>query len=307
MQSAPSMRRTAATIALLLALCGCSARQFAINHIGDAIAHGGSSYSADDDPELIRAAAPFSLKLIDSLLDESPRHRGLLLAAARGYAQYAYAFVQQEAEQSEDGNLARALQLQDRARILYRRARDYGLRGLELDRPDLRRQLRADPARALATMQGRDVALLYWTAAPWGGLIALSKQEPDILAELPIVEGMMDRALALDDAFDRGAIHTFMISYEMARRTGAGDPAERARGHFARAMELSHGADAAPLLALAESVCIPHQRRGEFEVLLDQALRIDTSQATENRLANVMAQQRARWLLARTTILFNDQ
>src|SRR4029077_3503044 len=98
-------------------------------------------------------------------------------------------------------------------------------------------------------------------------------------------------ALALDDTFDRGAIHTFMISYEMARRTGTGDPEERARRHFARAMELSRGTDAAPLLALAESICIPHQRREEFEGLLGEALRIDTSQVTENRLANVMAQQ----------------
>lgn len=85
-----------------------------------------------------------------------------------------------------------------------------------------------------------------------------------------------------------------------------GDPAVRARRHFERAMELSGGADAAPLLALAEAVCIPQQRRAEFEALLQQALRIDTERGSENRLANMVAQRRARWLLSRTDQLFTN-
>src|SRR5205809_509541 len=84
--------------ASLLALGGCAVRQLAVNSLGDAIAQGGAAFAADDDPELIRAAAPFSLKLIESLLAESPEHKGLLLAASRGFTQYAYAFLQQEAE-----------------------------------------------------------------------------------------------------------------------------------------------------------------------------------------------------------------
>src|SRR5437660_568352 len=78
--------------------------------------------------------------------------------------------------------------------------------------------LRQDPARALATTSEEDVALLYWTAASWGALIGLSKNDPAMLAELPQVEALMDRALALDEGFDRGAIHTFMIGYESVRQ-----------------------------------------------------------------------------------------
>jgi hypothetical protein len=59
--------------ALVLALGGCSVRQAALNHIGDAIAQGSGSFSADDNPELIRMAAPFGLKLIESLIAENPR------------------------------------------------------------------------------------------------------------------------------------------------------------------------------------------------------------------------------------------
>ncbi|HSU63499.1 MAG TPA: TRAP transporter TatT component family protein, partial [Burkholderiales bacterium] len=225
--------------ASLLALGGCAVRQLAVNSLGDAIAQGGAAFAADDDPELIRAAAPFSLKLIESLLAESPEHKGLLLAASRGFTQYAYAFVQQEAEEAEDHDLAGSLRLEDRARRMYRRARDYGLRGLALNRSDFERRLRADPRRTAAALPLADVPLLYWTAASWGARIGLSKDQPDVLGELPIVEALMDRALELDESFERGAIHTFMIGYESVRQDRAGDPALRARRHFARAMQLS--------------------------------------------------------------------
>ena len=46
-------------------------------------------------------ALPFSLKLIESALAENPKHEGLLLAATHGFAQYAYAFVQMDADEIE--------------------------------------------------------------------------------------------------------------------------------------------------------------------------------------------------------------
>ncbi len=40
--------------------------------------------------------------------------------AARSYTQYAYAVIQQDADEAEDQDIALALYLQDRARRLYR-------------------------------------------------------------------------------------------------------------------------------------------------------------------------------------------
>jgi predicted anti-sigma-YlaC factor YlaD len=71
-------------------------------------------------------------------------------------------------------------------------------------------------------------------------------------------------------------------------------------------MELSGGSDAAPLLALAEAVCVPQQQRAEFEALLKRAIHIDVDRTPENRLANLVAQRRARWLLSRTERLFTN-
>ena len=56
-----------------------------------------------------------------------------------------------------------------------------------------------------------------------GLFLAIFAGDPDVVAELPAVEAMMDRALELDAAFERGAIHTFLIGYESVRQGGAGD------------------------------------------------------------------------------------
>ena len=47
-------------------LAGCSVRQYALNQAADALAKSGNSFASDDDLALIRDAAPFSLKLLDS-------------------------------------------------------------------------------------------------------------------------------------------------------------------------------------------------------------------------------------------------
>ena len=124
---------------------GCSINRLAVDKVGDALAGGGGTYATDDDPELVGAALPFGLKLIESLLAQSPEHRGMLSAAASGYTQYAYGFVQLPAEQLEQTDLQRSWMEKDRARRLYLRARDYGLRGLALGRPGFAQRFREDP------------------------------------------------------------------------------------------------------------------------------------------------------------------
>jgi predicted anti-sigma-YlaC factor YlaD len=90
----------------------------------------------------------------------------------------------------------------------------------------------------------------------------------------------------------------------MSRPGAAGDPAVRARKHYDRAVELSHGTDASPYVALAEAVTIQTQNVKEFESLLNQALAINADARPENRLVNTVMQKRARWLLSRKSELF---
>ena len=183
MRSTPRIITPILLFAILTTLLGCSVKQFAVNKIGDALASGGTTFSSDNDPELVRQAVPFSLKLIESLLAETPKHRGLLLAASSGFTQYAYAFVQQDAERIEDRDFAEAERLRERARKLYLRGRDYGLRGLELKYRGITAALREDPRAAMRKVTADDVPLLYWTAASWGAAISISKDDPELIAD----------------------------------------------------------------------------------------------------------------------------
>src|SRR5262249_43604013 len=150
----------------------------------------------------------------ESLLAKEPQHEGLLLAAARGFTQYTWAFVQPDAERMESQSLARALEIRARAARLYRRARDYGLRALDLRHADFSAELGQRPCETVRAAEARDVPLLYWTAAAWGAELSLSKDDPETLAGQPAVEALIDRALALDEGFESGALHTFLVSYE---------------------------------------------------------------------------------------------
>lgn len=300
----PRACRLLLLLALTATISGCSVKKFAINKLGDSLASGGTTFASDDDPDLVGEALPFSLKLMESLLAESPKHRGLLFATASGFTQYAYVFVQQPEEQLEDRDLSAADALKARARHLYLRARNYGIRGLETKYPGFEARLRQDPKIAVRKTSVKDVPLLYWTATSWGAAIALSKDNPDAIADQLIVEALIDRAFELDPDYDFGAIHNFLITYESVRVGAAKDFASRSRKHFARAVELTSGQSASPYIALAEAVSVSNQDREEFESLLKKALAVNADARPEWRLSNIVMQRRAQWLLSREDELF---
>jgi predicted anti-sigma-YlaC factor YlaD len=289
---------------MILTLSSCSLNRYAVNKMGDALSGSGTTFASDDNPDLIRAATPFSLKLMESLLAESPEHRGLLLAAASGFTQYGFAFTEQDADEVESDDLKRALELRRDARRLYLRARDYGLRGLETSHEDIRDELYRDPENAVQGLVAEDVPLIYWTAASWGKAISLSKDDPDLIVDLPQMEALIYRALELDEAFDNGAIHGFLIALESSRPGNALDEQEKVRYHFERAVELSRGMQAAPMVTMAENVSVGTQDRKEFTDLLNRALAIDADAMPEWRLSNLVMQRRAAWLLSRVDDLF---
>jgi predicted anti-sigma-YlaC factor YlaD len=288
----------------LLPLAGCSVNKFAVNKLGDALASGGTTFAADDDPELVKQAVPFSLKLMESLLSESPNHRGLLLATSSGFTQYAFAFVQQDADELEATNFAAAQVLRARAKRLYLRARDYGLRGLSVRHPGFTAALAADPRAAVAKLTGEDVAQAYWTAAALGAAIGVGKDDPALIALIPQMEALIDRALVLDESWGQGAIHDFLITFEMSRQGESGDASARSRKHFERALELSGGRVAGTYVTFAEAVCVEQQDAAGFDDLLKRALAIDPDAVPAQRLANLVMQRRARWLLAQKDDLF---
>jgi predicted anti-sigma-YlaC factor YlaD len=204
----------------------------------------------------------------------------------------------------EHESLEKATALRGRARRLYLRARDYGLRGLDTRHKTFSQAVKRDPKAAVRAMEKADVPMLYWTAASWTLAISVSRDNPDLLADQPIAEALIDRAMELDPDYDNGTIHGFLIAYEPARQGVKGDPAARARMHFDREVALTKGQLASPFVSLAESVSVQNQDRAEFETLLKRALSVNPDERPEWRLQNLITQRRARWLLGRVDDLF---
>lgn len=284
-------------------LGGCSVERLARGGLADAMSASREVFASDDDPDLVRDAMPFTLKTLETLLARAPRDPGLLLDACSGFTQYAYAFLDVEADRIEQRDYAEASELRDRARRMYERARDYCVRHLALDEPRIGEALRADPQGAVQRLGARQVPAMYWSGASWGSAIALGSDEPELAADLPAVRALLLRALALDEDWADGAIHEALIGLEGAPPLMGGSP-RRAREHFRRAVELSRGRAAGPYVSLARAVAVPAQDRAEFERLLAQALAVDPDAAPARRVENLIAQRRARALLASADELF---
>lgn len=289
-----------------VALGGCSIQKLAVRSLGDALASGADVWASDSDPQLVREAMPFALKTAESLLAADPGNPNLSLAACSGFTQYAYAFVQVDAEEVEGSDYRRARELRARALQLYLRARGYCLAGLEKAvRGASREAIVGDPATALSAAAVEDVPLLYWTAASWGAAIALGLDRLELVADFPVVRALLERALDLDPKWNRGQLYETMISVEAVSEAMGGSP-ERARWSFDRAVAASGGTRAGTFVTWAEKGALPRQDRAEFLQLLDRALAVDVHAVPADRLANLVAQRRARLLRDRVDELFLD-
>ena len=289
------------TLGLLMAGASCSLRKTAVNTMADVFGEGERVYLSDEDPELIAAALPFNMKTLETLLASNPDHRGLLLSAAASFSLYAYGFVEPEADQIEDEDFDRAEEIRRRASRLYLRGYNYGLRGLEVAHPGFRSLLPREPEQAAKELGVDDVPLAVWTGAALGAAISASKDDPEATADIAVVGALLERALELDEDYDEGAIHGFLLSYEAGRVGGSRD---KMRRHYERAIALSGGNRLSIHLSWAESVSASDQNREEFLELLDKVLGYDVDSHPPNRLLNILAQRRARWLQSRIDELF---
>ena len=294
--------RLAAILLAVGALTGCSLRTMAVNAVLPTLVNP-AVYLSEEDPEVVRAALPFLLKTIESIIEADPDRQDVLLFANTGFVLYANAFLQADAAIAEWDDYARATELNERARRMYLRARDYGLRNVEVAYPGIAERLRSEPEAAVDVFGPDDVESLYYLGGAWMLAISLGLDRPALVADLPAARAVLDRALELDEGFERGALHAAFITLESVGEAMGGSY-ERARDHFTRAVELSEGNDAGPYVSLATGVAIAEENREEFRDLLETATAIDVDEAPENRLLNTIAQRQARVLLEHIDDLF---
>ena len=219
-------------------------------------------------------------------------------SVAAGFTQYAYAFVAFEAEKTESVNAKAAFVLRERAARLYGRAHRHAMRALELSAPGFSAALRQPDPKQHPRLTQSQVPLAYWAAASLGGWISMSKDDPDLVADLPLSMRLATLAWQTQPEFGQGALASLMGTLELARPGGV---RERALQYFDQAIEVSQGQAAGPWVAKAEGWAVDQQDRQAFVRWLDKALQVS---AGKRDLSSQIMRERAQWLLSQVDSIF---
>jgi hypothetical protein len=290
--------RTLPTLATLLIsstlLVGCSTGQLVARGAAPLIDHGVTAMNRETDLELARASMPANIKMIEALLLADPGNTAYRIQAAMGVYGYAMSFVEDQAP--------------DRAAKLYRRALDHAEMALVAAGvgPDALNGGVATLAPALEKLDARAVPALFWTASAWAKWIELNLDDPERLSELPRVEALMHRALALDETYYYGSAHVFFGVYYGSRAPMFGGDFTRSAKHFDRAAEI--GQHKMLLVDVYRARYLARQMgdRAAFHAALTKVVNTPDSAKSDPDLnfANTLAKQKAAALLAQEEELF---
>lgn len=290
------LTKSCSAVLVAVLLSSCSARHLIVQSLGNELANQGQA--VEEDVGLAREASAFYLKLSESLLKESPGSLKLAETVCAGLSQYAFAFVAFEAEKLAASDAQAAYRTNERAKRLYLRAHRHAMLALELSSPGFAAKLAQPTAGQWPVLSKDQTGLAYWAAASWGGYISLSKDVPDVVADLPLAYRLAGLAWKLDPHYDNGGLASLMGSFESAVPGGS---LSRAAQYFDSAIAMGGGKNAGPLVAKAENIAQAQGQREAFELLLRQA--IGASELRRD-LANEVMRERAQWLLKTADDLF---
>lgn len=237
-----------------------------------------------DDPATVKAGAPAYMLMLDGLIHGDPENQGLLIAGARLYGTYATVFVADN----------------KRARRLSGKAMDYARRAMCQRKSELctKSHQPYDEFVAIINTLGKDdVPVLFTYAATWAGWIITNSGEWDAIADVPRVEAMMKKIVALDETYERGQAHLYLGVMQTQLPAALGGHPEQGRAHFERAIKLSGGRNLIAKVELARRYARMMFNHTLHDRLLNEVLQAETDEPGLT-LSNTLAKQQARQLLS---------
>ena len=277
----PRIAVVLAAIALALLCSGCSTIvSRASQQLADNLTVG---ILEQDDVTTARDGIPSWLLLVDGLIQGSPQDAGMLTAGARLYSAYSGGFIDDPV----------------RAQRLSAHAFDYARRATCIELPSLCKQIDApfEAFQAEVAKTGRqDVSLLYVLATAWAGRIQNNTSDWNSIADIPKVQALLERVVALDPEHAKGEPYMYLGVLATLRPASLGGKPEEGKADFEKALALSGGKNQMVRVLYAQRYARLVFDKDLHDKLLNEAIAADPH-APGLTLINVLAQQQAHKLL----------
>ena len=280
------MKRFSAFVLTLaaLSLAGCSTL---VRKASDDFSRNlGSAVLDNEDPASVRDGLPAYLLLLDSLIvGQTPGDKGnasTLFAAARLNGAYAGNFTGTDVV---------------RGQRLSKKAFDYAKRATCLQDAPLCAALAKDPEQFSAVVAtDTDTAGMYALAAAWAGYLQANSEDWEAIADLPKIQALLDRVVALDPGIDSGQAWVYLGVMNSLRPEAVGGKPETGRACFEKAIALSNGKNLYAKTLYAQYYARLVFNQELHDRLLHEVLDADPK-APGFTLINTLAQDRAKVLL----------
>lgn len=300
-------RRLTLLVSIIVLLGGCSLQKMALDQTASILKGAMPAFEKDKDYHFVEQSLPGSIKMVEGFLEAGPDNQDLLLMASQAYMAYGLLFIEDRLGEAEEDSPAEEQYLA-RAKEMYRRSHNYGLRLLETQRPGFTAAFAKggeDLTKALAACQSKeDAAGIFWVGMPLAAAVNLSRDDVAMIAMLPKVKALIARTLELDESYYHAGAHMILGSLDGSTPKMLGGDTEKAKKHFSRALELTKRRFLLVQVMMAQTLAVQLQDQALFKKLLDEVLKAPLSIDPKQQLANVAAKRKAKRLLKYEDELF---
>lgn len=288
--------------ALILSQSSCGMKKTATNIIGKIASDGMAALEGEGDAAFARESAPALIKTLEVLSFGNLKNRISLVLLSQSYGQFAFGFVEEDMLRHRADA---ALLAKDRARanLFYKRGRDFGMRALDGKMGKKARAPFPEFKKALSRLNKKDVPALFWTAFNWALYLNLNLDDPQVIADFPKIQAMIDRVIKLKSDFYYGSAHAFRGVISATRPKMLGGDTNLAESEFKKAMEIAPAYLMTRVL-YAQYYARQMQDEALFQKTLTEVMEAEDSNLPEQNLANALAKQRAALLISMKKNLF---
>lgn len=236
-----------------------------------------------EDPELVRTAAPAYLLMLDALVETYPDDETFLIPAAKLYGAYAGVFANDAAQ----------------TKRMAERSKSYAHRALCESEEDLCLAIDKrveDIQYELADLDEDELALVYTYASSWASWIQANTSDWDAIAQLPKVKILFNWVLKYDPDYDNGTAQIYMGVLESQIPPALGGRPDLAKAHFEHAIKASDGKNLMAKVLYAQQYARLLFNQELHDRLLNEVLNAE-AKAEGLTLLNQLAKQQAKVLL----------